>query len=139
MVNNDSTTDKVDYNITDKHRLFALFSYGKYANPIVGSLTPISTSTLPVPYTDGRGVIEYATLGQIHDSYIISPTLVNQFSVSAEPSVHPSDQQYRQRRLSLEGRSHRPASGHRQHGLSGYHVHRQQRSRELGRNQLPCV
>jgi carboxypeptidase family protein/TonB-dependent receptor-like protein len=83
LVNNDSTTDKVDYSITDRHRVFALFSYGKYANPIVGSLTPISTSTLPVPYTDGRGVIEYATLGQIHDSYTISPSLVNQFSVSA--------------------------------------------------------
>ncbi|MGA7238393.1 MAG: TonB-dependent receptor, partial [Bryobacteraceae bacterium] len=83
LVNNDSTTDKVDYSISDRHRVFALFSYGKYANPIVGSLTPISTSTLPVPYTDGRGVIEYATLGQIHDSYSISPTLVNEFSVSA--------------------------------------------------------
>jgi len=81
-VNNDSTTDKVDYNITDKNRLFALFSTGKYANPIVGSLTAISTSTLPVPYTDGRGVIEYADLGQIHDSHIISPNLINQFSVS---------------------------------------------------------
>ena len=81
-VNNDSTTEKVDYNISDKHRLFALFSTGKYANPIVGSLTAISTSTLPVPYTDGRGVIEYATLAQIHDSYVITPTLVNQFSMS---------------------------------------------------------
>jgi hypothetical protein len=80
-VNNDSTTDKVDYNISDKNRLFALFSTGKYANPIVGSLTPISTSTLPVPYTDGRGVIEYATLAQIHDSYIVTSTMVNQFSV----------------------------------------------------------
>src|SRR5665213_2978360 len=82
LVNNDSTTDKVDYNITDKHRIFGLFSYGKYANPIVGSLTPISTSTLPVPYTDGRGVIEYATLGQIHDTYTLGANLVNQFSVS---------------------------------------------------------
>jgi hypothetical protein len=81
-VNNDSTTDKVDYNITDKHRIFALFSTGKYAEPIVGSLTPVSTSTLPAPYTDGRGVIEYATLAQIHDSYVISPTLVNQASIS---------------------------------------------------------
>jgi hypothetical protein len=80
-VNNDSTTDKVDYNITDKNRLFALFSTGKYANPIVGSLTPVSTSTLPVPYTDGRGVIEYATMAQLHDSYTITPSLVNQFSV----------------------------------------------------------
>jgi hypothetical protein len=82
LVNNDSTTDKVDYNITDNNRVFGLFSYGKYANPIVGSLTPISTSTLPVPYTDGRGVIEYSTLAQIHDSHTISPTLLNQFSLS---------------------------------------------------------
>ena len=82
LVNNDSTTDKVDYNISDKNRLFGLFSYGEYRNPIVGSLTPISTSTLPVPYTDGRGVIEHATLAQLHDSYIITPTIVNQASFS---------------------------------------------------------
>jgi Carboxypeptidase regulatory-like domain/TonB dependent receptor len=82
LVNNDSTTNKVDVNFSDKNRFFALFSTGKYANPIVGSLTPITTSTLPVPYTDGRGVIEYATLAQIHDSHIISPSLVNQFSMS---------------------------------------------------------
>ncbi len=81
-VNNDSTTDKVDYNLTDKNRLFALFSTGKYANPIVGSLTPITTSTLPVPYTDGRGVIEYATLAQLHDSHLIGSSMVNQFSLS---------------------------------------------------------
>jgi Carboxypeptidase regulatory-like domain/TonB dependent receptor len=82
LVNNDSTTDKVDYNIADKHRVFGLFSYGQYRNPIVGSLAPITTSTLPVPYTDGRGVIEHATLAQIHDNYTITPSLVNQFSVS---------------------------------------------------------
>jgi hypothetical protein len=81
-VNNDSTTDKVDYNLSDNNRLFALFSTGKYANPIVGSLTAVSTSTLPVPYTDGRGVIEYSTTAQIHDSQIISASLVNQFNAS---------------------------------------------------------
>ncbi len=81
QVNNDSTTDKVDYVLNDKNRLYVLYSYGKYANPIVGSLTPITTSTLPVPYTDGRGVIEYATLAQLHDSHIITSTMVNQFSL----------------------------------------------------------
>ena len=99
-VNNDSTTDKVDYDLSDKNRLFALFSTGKYANPVVGSLTPITTSTLPVPYTDGRGVIEYATLGQLHDSYIISSAMVNQFSVSTKPAVHPVDEQHVRRQLS---------------------------------------
>jgi hypothetical protein len=81
-VNNDSTTDKVDYNLSDKHRLFFLFSTGRYDWPTVGSLTPVSTSTLPTPYTDGRDVIEYSTVGQIHDSYVITPSLVNQFSAS---------------------------------------------------------
>jgi hypothetical protein len=82
LVNNDSTTDKVDYNISDKNRLFGLFSFGEYRNPIVGSLTPISTSTLPIPYTDGRGVIEHATLAQLHDSHIITPNIINQASFS---------------------------------------------------------
>lgn len=81
-VNNDSTTDKVDYNVSDKHRVFGLFSWGKYAWPTVGSLTPVSTSTLPTPYTDGRSVIEYSDLAQLHDSYVFSPTLVNQASLS---------------------------------------------------------
>src|SRR5271157_5909401 len=69
-VNNDSTTDKVDYNLSDNNRLFALFSTGKYANPVVGSLTPFCMSTLPVPFTDGRVVIDYSTTAQIHDSHI---------------------------------------------------------------------
>ncbi|MGA3325430.1 MAG: TonB-dependent receptor [Terriglobia bacterium] len=84
-VNNDSTTDKVDYNLTDKNRFFALYSRGKYANPTVGSLaagTSTTNSTLPVPYTDGRSVVEYSTLAQVHDNHVINTRLVNQFSVS---------------------------------------------------------
>jgi Carboxypeptidase regulatory-like domain/TonB dependent receptor len=82
LVNNDSGTAKVDYNISAKNRIFGIFTRGKYANPITGSLagaTPTTNSTLPVPYTDGRGVIEYATLAQIHDAWVIKPTLVNDF------------------------------------------------------------
>jgi hypothetical protein len=81
-VNNDSTTDKMDYNLSDKHRIFGLYTTGKYAWPIVGSLTPVTTSTLPYPYTAGRNVIEYSTVAQLHDSYVITPTLVNQASLS---------------------------------------------------------
>jgi hypothetical protein len=82
LVNNDNTTEKVDYNISERNRLFGLFSRGKYATNFTGSLTPISTSTLPLPYTQARVVAETATLAQIHDSFIIAPSLVNQFSVS---------------------------------------------------------
>ena len=82
LVNNDNGTAKVDWDISTKHRIYGVFSRGKYANPITGSLaaaTPTTNSTLPVPYTDGRGVIEYSTLAQIHDAYVIRPNLVNDF------------------------------------------------------------
>jgi hypothetical protein len=80
LVNNDSGTLKIDYNMTDKNRMFGIFSRGKYANPIVGSLsaaTPTSNATLPTPYTDGRSVIEYSTLAQIHDEYTVTSNMVN--------------------------------------------------------------
>ena len=38
LVNNDSGTAKVDYNISAKNRIFGIFTRGKYANPITGSL-----------------------------------------------------------------------------------------------------
>jgi hypothetical protein len=82
LVNNDNTTDKVDYDISDRHRIFGLFSRGKYATNFTGSLTPISTSTLPLPYTQSRVVAEYATLGQLHDTFIITPSVMNQLSLS---------------------------------------------------------
>ena len=80
LVNNDSGTLKMDYNMSDKHRFWGVYSRGKYANPIVGSLSAasqFSNSTLPVPYTDGRSVVEYATLAQIHEAYTINTNMVN--------------------------------------------------------------
>jgi len=80
LVNNDSGTLKMDYNLSDKHRLWGVFSRGKYANPVVGSLsaaTQTTNSTLPIPYTDGRSVVEYATLAQIHEAYSIRSNMVN--------------------------------------------------------------
>ena len=37
-INNDSTTNKVDLNLTDKNRVFALFSTGKYTTNFTGQL-----------------------------------------------------------------------------------------------------
>ncbi|HEY4380604.1 MAG TPA: TonB-dependent receptor [Acidobacteriaceae bacterium] len=82
QVTNDSGTMKIDYDFSAKHRLYGIFTRGKYANPLVGSLggqTATANSALPVPYTDGRGVIEYATLAQIHEAWVIRPNLVNDF------------------------------------------------------------
>jgi carboxypeptidase family protein/TonB-dependent receptor-like protein len=80
LVNNDSGTLKVDYNLSDKHRLWGVFSRGRYINPTVGSLaaaSQTSNSTLPTPYTDGRTVLEIATLAQIHETDTIKTNMVN--------------------------------------------------------------
>jgi Carboxypeptidase regulatory-like domain/TonB dependent receptor len=80
-INNDSTTNKVDLNLSDKNRVYALFSTGKYTTNFTGSYAA-GTSALPLPYTQSRFVTEYATTAQIHDSYLLTPTLINQFSLS---------------------------------------------------------
>ena len=72
----------MDYNLSDKHRIFGLISEVKYSTNFTGSLTPISRSTLPPPYTAGRVVAETSTVGPIHDSCILSPAVVNQLSLS---------------------------------------------------------
>ena len=66
LVNNDSGTAKVDYDLTSKNRISAVFSRGKYANPLVGSLSLRRLhrqfdASHPL-HRNGRGVIEYATL-----------------------------------------------------------------------------
>jgi len=81
LINNDSTTNKVDLNLSEKNRLFALFSKGKYTTNFTGSYAP-GTSALPLPYTQSRFVTEYATTAQIHDIHVLKPNLLNQFSLS---------------------------------------------------------
>lgn len=82
QVFNDDGTLRIDYDMSKKNRVYGIFTRGKYSNPIVGSLggqTATTNSALPVPYTDGRGVIEYTTMAQLHDAYVISPNVVNDF------------------------------------------------------------
>ncbi|HWB83912.1 MAG TPA: TonB-dependent receptor [Bryobacteraceae bacterium] len=77
-VNN--TTNKVDWNISDKNRFFALYSFGKYAT---NGLASISTGNqTPLPYTESRIVQEISTTAQVHDAYVFSANLLNQFSYS---------------------------------------------------------
>ncbi len=80
LVNNDNGILKVDYDASSKNRIWGLFSRGRYANPVVGSLaapSQFSNSALPIPYTDGRTVLEISTTVQVHDTYTIKTNMVN--------------------------------------------------------------
>jgi hypothetical protein len=80
-ISNNSTTDKVDWNISDKNGAYALFTTGKYATNFTGSYA-VGTDVLPEPYTNSRFVLEYSTRAQLHDIYSFAPNLVNQFGLS---------------------------------------------------------
>ena len=78
-VNN--TTDKIDANLNDKHRLYGFYSHGLYATDGLAGISP-NTDALPLPYTASRYVRELPTMAQIHDVYVFSPNLLNQLSYS---------------------------------------------------------
>jgi hypothetical protein len=76
-------TGKVDVNLSDRHRLSGFFAAGHYATNFTGSLTQTGTAgVLPEPYTQGRIVEEDVKMAQVHDTYTIKPSLLNQFSLS---------------------------------------------------------
>ena len=82
QVNTYNMTGKVDANLSDKHRLFGFFANGHYTTNFTGSLNQTGVGVLPEPYTQARIVEESVKMTQIHDTYTIRPTLLNQFSYS---------------------------------------------------------
>ena len=66
VFNKDATLDRVDYNIGEKVRLFARYTYEK-SNAINGSI--VTTSQSYSPTTDSNGAVAY--------THIITPNLIN--------------------------------------------------------------
>ncbi len=76
-----NTTDKVDFNLSDKNRFFVLYSQGKYATDGLASISSGVNAT-PLPYTQSRIVQESTTTAQMHDTYVFTPSVVNELSYS---------------------------------------------------------
>lgn len=80
-LNTNSTTDRVDYNFSDRQRAYFIFSMGNYATvPFAGISN--NTSALPLPYAATRVVTEKPLTAQIHHVYSFTPNLLNQFGYS---------------------------------------------------------
>ncbi len=79
-LSNRNSTSKVDLNLSDKNRLYAVFARGKYSTDYTGNLTPTGTA-LPLPYNSSSGIVqEIPTITQIHQTYVFTPTLLNNAS-----------------------------------------------------------
>jgi hypothetical protein len=76
-LHNNNTTNKVDWNLSAKHRFYGVYARAKYATDYTGNLTPTGTA-LPLPYNSSSGIVEeMPTIAQIHHTYVMSPTLIN--------------------------------------------------------------
>ena len=82
QVNTYNLTGKVDANLSDRHRIYGFFADGHYTTNFTGSLNQTGAGVLPEPYTQGRIVAESVKMGQLHDTYTLTPSLVNQASAS---------------------------------------------------------
>jgi len=80
-ITNQNVTARVDYNISEKHQLYGVFAYGTWRTDYTGNITPTGTA-LPLPYTQTPGiVVERPLIAQLHDTYTISPSLLNNFGI----------------------------------------------------------
>ncbi len=79
-LHNNNTTNKVDWNPSEKNRISGLFAHSKYLTDYTGNLAPSGTA-LPEPYNTSAGIVEEVpTIAQIHETYVFSPTIVNNAS-----------------------------------------------------------
>ena len=80
--NNDSFNAKIDFNLTENHRLSGVYTHGKRSQP--GAYREVLTSNpstvLPLPYTNTRFVTEIPTVFQLKHNWTISPNVLNQLS-----------------------------------------------------------
>lgn len=80
-LNTDSTTERIDYNFSQKQRIYGIFSMGKYVTvPFAG--VSANTSALPLPYAATRIVTEKPLTAQVHHVYTFTSNLLNQFAYS---------------------------------------------------------
>ena len=70
-----STTEKVDFNMNDKNTFSGVFSRGHRSQA-----TPYRGNTLPLPYANTRLVDEIPTTALAKWTYVASPSLVNQLT-----------------------------------------------------------
>jgi hypothetical protein len=73
--NVDSTTNKIDWNKSEKHQFYLLLNHGHKFMP-----KPQSQVAMPLPYGDGRLIDEIMTTAQVRHTYVITTNTLNQIS-----------------------------------------------------------
>lgn len=78
---NQNTTDRFDYDLSSKDRMYFVYAYGEWLTDYTGNITPTGTA-LPLPYTASPGIVEELPwITQFHDDYTFSSSLFNSFGI----------------------------------------------------------
>jgi len=91
-LNNWSTTERLDVNLTDKHRLSLIVAAGRQG--LVGLAGSQTTNVGPMPYFYAKTYAPVTRVAIFQDTYVIKENLVNQFKYGAAqyhaPDGNPS-------------------------------------------------
>lgn len=77
-LNNWSTTDRLDANLSDKHKLSLILAAGRQG--LVGPAGSQTTQVGPLPYLYSKTYAPVTRVALFQDTYVINQNLVNQFS-----------------------------------------------------------
>ena len=73
-----STTERVDFNQSSKNTVTLIGAVGRQASSVPVGQTTSGRNVGPVPYNFGQAYAPKTAVGIVEDTYIISPSLVNQ-------------------------------------------------------------
>jgi hypothetical protein len=93
-LNNWSTTDRIDYNLSTKDTLSLLAAIGRQASAIPQGQTTAGRNIGPVPYNFGQAFTPKTAVGIIEETHVFSPNIVNQFKYGYAryngPTINPN-------------------------------------------------
>jgi len=80
-LNNWSTTFRLDANVSDAHKLSLIIAAGRQG--LVGAAGAQTTNVGPLPYLYAKSYAPVTRVLIFQDTYVVSPTIVNQFKYGA--------------------------------------------------------
>jgi len=91
-LNNWSTTDRLDFDLSSRHKISAILGWGRQA--LIGNAGAQTTNVYPEPYEYAKTYAPITKVVIVEDTFVINQNLVNQFKYGAgqyhSPDANPT-------------------------------------------------
>ncbi len=88
-LNNWSTADRIDFNLSDRHKISGIFAMGRQG--LIGPAGSQTTNVAPVPYLYAKNYAPISKDVILQDTYVLKDNLVNQFKWGAAQYHSPDN------------------------------------------------